>query len=91
MPSSKIIEIEQTLQTYSVEDKEWLLQKLIQQLELDNPENSARNYKQQAKEIIAEAISEVFTLPDDCEEEIWQKYDLARAKISQQLNEFDLL
>jgi predicted P-loop ATPase/GTPase len=89
MPSSKIIELEQTLQTYSVEDKQWLLQKLIQQLGLK--ENSPVNYKQQAKEIIAETISEVIALSDECEKEIWQKYDLAKAKISQQLKESDLL
>jgi len=53
MPSPKIIEIEQILQTYSIEDKQWLLQKLIQQLGLNNQEKPPVNYKQQAKEIIA--------------------------------------
>jgi hypothetical protein len=54
MPSPKIIELEQILQTYSIEDKQWLLQQLIQQLGLDNQEKPPVNYKQQAKGIIAE-------------------------------------
>jgi len=69
MPSPKIIELEQILQTYSIEDKQWLLQQLIQQLGLDNQEKPPVNYKQQAKEIIAETISEVLALSNDCEEE----------------------
>ncbi|MDB9456246.1 hypothetical protein PN480_04955 [Dolichospermum circinale CS-1225] len=53
MPSPKIIEIEQILKTYSIEDKQWLLQQLIQQLRLNNQEKPPVNYQQQAKEIIA--------------------------------------
>ncbi|MEA5616796.1 hypothetical protein VB711_02930 [Cronbergia sp. UHCC 0137] len=51
MPSPKIIELEQILQTYSIEDKQWLLEQLIQQL--------GSNNQQQTKEIISETISYV--------------------------------
>lgn len=91
MPSPKIIEIEQILQTYSIEDKQWLLQQLIQQLGLNNQEKPPVNYKQQAKEIIAETISEVLALSNDCQEEVWQKFYVASGKISAKLNESDLL
>jgi hypothetical protein len=89
MPSPKIIEIEQTLQTCSLEDRQWLLQQLIQQLKLNEPEKLTLNYKQQAQEIMAETITEVVALSDDCEDELWQKFDLASSKIAQQLNELD--
>ena len=53
MPSPKIIELEQILQTYSIEDKQWPLQQLIEQLGLNHREKPPVNYKQQAKKIIA--------------------------------------
>ncbi|MDB9534980.1 hypothetical protein PN451_03800 [Dolichospermum planctonicum CS-1226] len=89
MPSPKIIEIEKILQTYSIEDKQWLLQQLIQQLGLNNQEKPPGDYKQQAKEIIAETISEVLALSNDYEEEVWQKFYAASGRISAKLNELD--
>jgi hypothetical protein len=91
MPSPKIIELEQILQTYSIEDKQWLLQQLIQQLGLNHQEKPPVNYKQQAKGIIAETISEVLALSNDCEEQVWQKFYAASGRISEKLNESDFL
>jgi Lon protease-like protein len=91
MPSPQILELEKTLQSYPLEDKQWLLQQLMQQLGLNPQEKPPVNYKQQAKNIIAETISEVLTLSSDCEEEVWQKFDLAKSRISEKLNEADLL
>ncbi len=91
MPSSQILELEKTLQSYPLEDKQWLLQQLIQQLGLNSQAKPPVNYTQQAKDIIAETISEVLTLSNDCEEEVWQKFDLAKSRISEKLNESDLL
>lgn len=76
MPSPQIIELEKTLQNCSSEDKHWLLERLIQQLGLNYEKQNVISYKQEAKDIIAETISEVLTLPNDCEEEIWQKFNL---------------
>jgi hypothetical protein len=91
MPSPKIIELEQILQTYSIEDKQWLLQQLIQQLGLNHQEKPPVNYQQQAKDIIAETISEVLALSNDCEEQVWQKFYAASGRISEKLNESDFL
>lgn len=88
MPSPQIMELEKTLQNYSLEDKHWLLKQLIKQVGI-NQDNSLGSYKQKAKDLIAETISEVLTLPNDCEEEVWQKFYLASKRISSKFNEAD--
>lgn len=92
MPSPQIIEIEHKLRDYSVEDKQWLLEQLSQQVGLNSGKNDLlSSNKIQAREIIAETLSEVLKLPNDCYEEVWQKFDSACTRMSEKLDESELM
>lgn len=87
MLSPQIIEIEQKLREFSLEDKKWLLEQLNKHLEaLKENEN-----RQQAKDLITETLNEVQNMPDNCYQEVWQKFDDACSRISVNLKESDLL
>lgn len=86
MPSLKIMEIEQKLREYSVEDKEWLLEKLHKHLD----GLKEKSHRQQAKYLITETLKEVKNMPDNCYEGVWQKFDDACSRITADLEESDL-
>ena len=87
MLSPQIIEIEQQLRDCSLEDKKWLLEQLNKHLEgLKEHEN-----RKQAKELITETLNEFQNMPDNCYQEVWQKFDDACPRISGSLKESDLL
>ncbi|MGL5032704.1 MAG: hypothetical protein ACRC6M_02755 [Microcystaceae cyanobacterium] len=90
MPSTQIIKLEQTLKTYSPEDKKWLMEQLKQQLQLTEKKNPS-NLKQEARELIAETLSEVLNLPDHRYEEVWGNFDAACLKITNQLESSDFV
>ncbi|WP_431707886.1 hypothetical protein [Geminocystis sp. CENA526] len=81
------MEIEQKLREYSVEDKQWLLEELHKHLD----ELKENQYRQQAKDLITETLNEVQNMPDDCYEEIWQKFDDVCSRITANIDKSDLL
>jgi len=87
MISPQIIELEQKLRNFSVEDKQWLLEQLHKHLE-GLKENANRK---QVKDLIMETLNEVQNMPDNCYHEAWQKFDDACVRISGNLEESNLL
>jgi hypothetical protein len=87
MLSPQIIEIEQKLKECSIEDKQWLLEQLHKNLEGLKETVTQK----QAKELITETLNKIETMPDDCYEEVWQKFDDACSRISVNLEESDLI
>jgi hypothetical protein len=87
MLSPQIIEIEQKLRECSLADKQWLLEQLHKHLE-GLKENANRK---QAKALITEVLNEVKNMPDNCYHEVWQRFDQACSRISENLGESDLL
>lgn len=77
MLSPQIIEIEQKLKECSIEDKQWLLEQLHKNLE----GLKEKVTQKQAKDLIAETLNKIETMPDDCYEEVWQKFDDACSRI----------
>ncbi len=87
MLSPQIIEIEEKLKEFSLEDKQWLLEQLQKHLEgLKDNEN-----RKQAKDLITETLNKVKKMPDNCYQEVWQKFDDACSRISGNVNESDVL
>ncbi len=87
MPSLKIIKIEQQLRECSLEDKQWLFGELHKQLQGLKEDTN----RKQAKDLIRETLNEVQNMPDNCYQEVWQKFDDAYSRIAQNLEESDLL
>ncbi len=40
------------------------------------------DYRQQAKDLITETLNEVQNMPDNCYEEVWQKFDDVCSRIN---------
>ncbi|HEY9704078.1 MAG TPA: hypothetical protein V6C58_16630 [Allocoleopsis sp.] len=85
MLSIEVRKIAEKTQALSDEDKQWLMQQLSQQLTI--PDLDSEKLHQRARNIISETLIEVLTLPDNCYEEIWQKFDDVCNRLSQEISE----
>lgn len=84
MPSLEIQELAEKINQFSVEDKQWLLQQLSQNLNTQEAKKEEITQKQQAREIILETLVEALSLPDNYYEEVWQRFESVCTKISQE-------
>jgi hypothetical protein len=87
MLSLEVREFAEKLNQLSMEDKQWLFKELSKQLTIQNSSQEKLNQQKEAREIISESLKEVLILPDNCYEEVWQKYEEVCTKISQQIPE----
>ncbi len=85
MLSIEVRKIADQTQSLSDEDKQWLMQQLSQQLTRSDLES--QKLHQQSKKIISETLIEVLTLPDNCYEELWRKFDDVCNRLSQEVSE----
>lgn len=87
MLSLEVRKLAEKLNLLSFEDKQWLLQQLTQQLNITNPEADKLNQQEQAQKIISETLNEVLALPDNCYDEVWQRFEEVCTRISQDITE----
>lgn len=83
MLSLQVRQWAEQLNQLSREDKQWLLEQLSKQLTIKDAEQEKLDKQKEAKQIISETLTEVLTLPDNCYEEVWQKFEEVCLKISQ--------
>lgn len=84
IPSLEVREFAEKINQLSFEDKQWLLQQLSQQLNTQDLEIEKLNQQKQAREIISETLLEVLSMPDNCYDKVWEKFDAVCTKISQE-------